>query len=76
MKLLIIGVVFAVVILTILCIKLKVKIKWKTFFKRGFAPKRGEFGLYVYDGKQGKGKTFSLVEYLIDNRNCSEIFVI
>lgn len=74
MKLLLIGIVFAIVILLVLCIKLKVKIKFKTFLKRGFSPKRGDFGLYVYDGKQGKGKTYSLVEYLIDNRNSIEIF--
>lgn len=58
----------------VLCIKYKVKIKLKTFFKKGFKPKRGDFGLYVYDGKQGKGKTYSLVEYLLDNRNSIEVF--
>ena len=47
----------------------KIKIKWKTFTKKGFAPKRGDFGVYCYDGKQGKGKTYSLVEYLIDNKD-------
>lgn len=56
------------------CWYAKVKIKWKTFFKRGFAPRRGDFGLYVYDGKQGKGKTYSLVEYLLDHRNSIECF--
>lgn len=62
------------VIVLLLSWKYKVHIKWKTFFKRGFAPKRGDFGLYVYDGKQGKGKTYSLVEYLLDNRNSIEVF--
>ena len=52
----------------------KVKIKYKTFLYRGFAPKRGDFGVYTYDGKQGKGKTYSIVEYLIDNRDNIEIF--
>lgn len=32
------------------------KIKFKTFFKKGFAPKRGRFGVYCYCGKQGSGK--------------------
>ena len=41
-----------------------VKIKWKTFFKKGFAPKRKRFGVYCYCGKQGKGKTYSVVEFL------------
>lgn len=40
------------------------KIKFKTFFKKGFAPKRGKFGVYCYCGKQGSGKTYSVVEFL------------
>lgn len=66
--------VIIIALIVVLSLKFKVKIKLKTFFKRGFAPKRGDFGLYVYDGKQGKGKTYSLVEYLIDNRNSIEVF--
>lgn len=42
------------------------KIKWKTFFKKGFAPKRGKFGVYCYDGKQGSGKTYSCVEFILN----------
>lgn len=53
---------------------LKLKIKFKTFLKRGFRPVRGNFGLYVYCGKQGTGKTFSIVEYLQDNKKDIEIF--
>lgn len=41
-----------------------VRIKLKTFFKKGFAPKRGKFGVYCYCGKQGSGKTYSVVEFL------------
>lgn len=40
------------------------RIKFKTFFKKGFAPKRGRFGVYCYCGKQGSGKTYSVVEFL------------
>lgn len=40
------------------------KIKFRTFFKKGFAPKRGRFGVYCYCGKQGSGKTYSVVEFL------------
>lgn len=74
MKLLLVFIGIATMLLIALCIKNKVKIKLKTFFRRGFAPKRGDFGLYVYDGKQGKGKTYSLVEYVLDNRNSIELF--
>lgn len=41
------------------------KIKFKTFLKKGFAPKRGKFGVYCYDGKQGSGKTYSCVEFIL-----------
>lgn len=47
----------------------KIKIKWKTFLKKGFAPKRGKFGIYCYCGKQGQGKTYSAVEYLLQNKD-------
>ena len=47
----------------------KIRIKIKTFFKRGFAPKRGKFGIYCYCGKQGSGKTYSAVEYLLENKD-------
>ena len=45
------------------------KIKWKSFFRKGFAPKRGKFGVYCYCGKQGSGKTYSAVEFLLQNKN-------
>lgn len=45
-----------------------VRIKFKTFFRKGFAPKRGKFGIYCYCGKQGSGKTYSVVEFLKDHK--------
>lgn len=45
------------------------KIKFKTFLKKGFAPRRGKFGVYCYCGKQGSGKTYSCVEFLLNNSN-------
>lgn len=53
---------------------LKLKIKFKTFLSKGFKAVRGLFGLYVYTGKQGKGKTYSVVEYLIDNSHKIKVF--
>lgn len=46
-----------------------IKVKWKTFLKKGFAPKRGKYGVYCYCGKQGQGKTYSVVEYLRQNKD-------
>lgn len=60
-----------VVLLLLLCYVffiLKLKIKLRTFFHKGFAPKRGNFGVYCYCGKQGKGKTYSVVEFLKEHK--------
>lgn len=45
----------------------KVRIKFKTFFRKGFKARRGKFGVYCYCGKQGTGKTYSVVEFLHNN---------
>lgn len=63
-----------ILIIFIICIILvfynnKVKIKFKTFLRKGFAPKRGKFGVYCYCGKQGSGKTYSAVEFLKENQD-------
>lgn len=55
------------VCLVLFFIKNKIKIKFKTFFKKGFRVNRGIFGVYCYCGKQGKGKTYSCVEFLLEN---------
>ena len=47
----------------------KIKIKWPTFLKKGFSPDRGKFGVYCYCGKQGQGKTDSVVEFLLQNKD-------
>lgn len=67
-------VILVLILIFILCIVYKVKIKFKTFLSRGFLPKRGNFGIYCYCGKQGTGKTYSVVEYLYDNRNNITVF--
>ena len=66
--------IVGIVVLIIYCFKAKVRIKWRTFKGRSFRPVRGDFGLFVYSGKQGKGKTYSLVEYLLDNKNSICVF--
>ena len=48
---------------------LHLSIKFKTFFRKGFAPNRGDFGVYCYCGKQGKGKTYSVIEFLRENKD-------
>lgn len=53
-------------IVLIFCFR-KVRIKWKTFFHRGFFKDSKPYGVYCYCGKQGKGKTYSVVEFLLNN---------
>ena len=64
-------IILVVLIFAILmsCWSNKIRIKWKTFLKKGFAPKRGKFGVYCYCGKQGQGKTYSAIEYLLQNKD-------
>lgn len=62
------------IIVLVICWKKKVKIKFRTFHGKGFRPERGNFGLYTYCGKQGTGKTYSLVEYLVDNSIKIKVF--
>ena len=62
------------IILIVFCFVKKVRIKFRTFTEKGFRPIRGNFGLYVYNGKQGTGKTYSVVEYLLDNKNNITVF--
>lgn len=56
------------------CVKNKVKIKFKTFLKRGFKVKKGVYGIYCYVGFQGDGKTYSCVEYVMDNYSNIQLF--
>lgn len=50
-------------------IKNKVRFKFKTFFRKGFKARRGKFGVYCYCGKQGTGKTYSVVEFLHEHKD-------
>lgn len=61
--------IILIVVIVILIHFRHTKIKFKTFFRKGFAPKRGKFGVYCYCGKQGSGKTYSAVEFLLQNKN-------
>lgn len=47
----------------------KAQFKIKTFFRKGFKLDQNKFGIYCYCGKQGQGKTYSVVEFLKENEN-------
>lgn len=61
--------ILIIILLLFIAWRHKIHIKFLTFFKKGFAPKRGKFGVYCYCGKQGQGKTYSAVEYLLQNKD-------
>ena len=46
----------------------KIHIDFRTFFKKGFKKIDNAFGLYCYTGKQGKGKTYSAIKFLIEQK--------
>lgn len=62
-------IIILILIIALVMYQNKIKIKWKTFLKKGFAPDRGKFGVYCYCGKQGQGKTYSVVEFLLQNKD-------
>lgn len=62
-------IILVIVIGIVYCISNKIHIKWKTFFKKGIKIERGNFGVYCYDGKQGNFKTYSVVEFLLENKD-------
>ena len=69
-----IFILVGVIALIVYMVKNKIKIKIKTFFKRGFKVRKGIFGIYCYCGFQGNGKTYSCVEYVKDNQDAITLF--
>lgn len=46
----------------------KIHIDLKSLFRRGFKKYDNSFGLFCYCGKQGKGKTYSAIKFLIERK--------
>ena len=44
----------------------KIHIDFHSFFRKGFKKTDNTFGLYCYVGKQGKGKTYSAIKFLMN----------
>ena len=51
-------------------------IDFKSLFKKGFKKTDNLFGLYCYTGKQGTGKTYSCVNFLIKNKILHDYIII
>lgn len=59
---------FVFVIIVYKLLSMKLHIDFKTFIRRGFKKKDNKFGLFCYIGKQGKGKTYSCIKFLIEQK--------
>ena len=59
-------IIFAILILKIY--QEKIHIDFKSFFKKGFKKVDNKFGLFCYTGKQGKGKTYSAIKFITDQK--------
>lgn len=51
-------------------------IDFKSFFKRGFKKRDESFGVYVYTGFQGTGKTYSAIKFVNEQQNSRKCNVI
>lgn len=63
-----IFIIALVVFLVYKFFKLKLHIDLRSFFKKGFKKYDNKFGLFCYCGKQGKGKTYSCIKFLIEQK--------
>lgn len=57
-----------IILLLLLFFNSKIHIDFKSFLKKGFKKLDNTFGLFCYTGKQGKGKTYSAIKFLIEQK--------
>lgn len=53
-----------------------ISIDFKSFFKKGFKKLDNQFGLFCYTGKQGKGKTYSCINFCIKQKLANDYIII
>ena len=58
---------FAIIIFIIFSQFKNLHIDLKSFFKKGFKITKDRFGLFCFTGKQGSGKTYSSIRFLLEN---------
>lgn len=71
--------IILIIILALLIFKIyqeKIHIDFKSFFKRGFKKIDNKFGLFCYTGKQGKGKTYSAIKFITEQKIKNNYIVI
>lgn len=68
--------IFLVIVYFYLKFTLKLSFDWKSLIRKGFRKKDNQFGLFCYTGKQGHGKTYSAIKFLIDRKLHSDCVII
>lgn len=53
-----------------------ISVDFKSFFKKGFKKLDNQFGLFCYTGKQGKGKTYSCINFCIKQKKANDYIII
>lgn len=61
-------IILIIVVIILKLAGLKLNVDFKSFFKKGFKKVDSAFGLYLYTGKQGTGKTYSAVRFTESQR--------
>jgi len=63
------GIILILLIIVVIFIKNRIKVDIPSFVQKGFSARRGIYGVYCFCGKQGSGKTFSTVNFLLNNKD-------
>lgn len=69
MNLLTIIIFFIGFLLFVYCYKNKVVFRFDTLFRKGFKVNKDTFGVYCFTGKQGTGKTYSVIDFISSVRS-------
>lgn len=64
----------AILFVAYVIIKSKINIDTRSFFAQTLPLNRGVFGVYCFTGKQGSGKTYSLVKYVKSKNRGKQIY--
>lgn len=67
-------IVFVLAVILLLLWLNKISIDWQSILRKTLPLDMGVFGVYCFDGKQGSGKTYSLVKYIKKHAGNKKIY--
>lgn len=74
--------IYIIIIVCIFCvffayiINNHIHVDFKSFFRKGFKKLDNKFGLFCYTGKQGKGKTYSAVNFCVKQKLANNYLIL